>query len=487
MKAVLKLCLSLAVIASGILLYGHSATKAAEIFSDIPASHAAYNEITYLAQGKIVSGDTSGHFNPKSSVTRAEAIAMVGRALNLDGKQRVTSFKDVGSKNFASGFIQSAVDRKIISGYNDKTFKPNGYVTRGEMAIMICKAFDYSFGNSSSGAAKALITRGIDAGLADGTFGFDQKSDRATTATFLARAINSELRTNPSVSYNQVKYVNTNALNVRKGPNANYASIGNLPNQTRVNVGYKVGTWALVKSDTGLTGFVSSTYLSDSQLPSAGGSSDDTSDNGSPTGPLASQTIVLDAGHGGKDPGNIGLNGIREKDVTLEVTLRLKTLFSQTPFNVKLTRESDVYPSLGDRVNFAQQEKANIFVSIHCNASDVKNKGKGTGTESFYYSSAANPNVSESKSLAKFVQDRLVSALDMRDRNVKKGDLHVLRENTMPAILTELGFLDNKDDYAKLSKPEYRTKAANAIFAGILDYYQNKGYDVKSFYSIAGY
>ncbi|WP_050615670.1 N-acetylmuramoyl-L-alanine amidase [Bacillus testis] len=481
MKAVLKLCLSLLVMASGILIAGHSKADAAVIFSDIPAGHQAFNEITYLAQGKIVSGDISGKFNPKANVTRAEATAMIGRVLNLNGNKRKTVFKDVGSANFASGYIQSAVDKNIISGYSDRSFKPNGLVTRGEMAIMICKAFDYSFGNSSSGAAQAIKNRGIDSGVEDGTFGFNRTSDRATTAIFLARAINADLRTNHSVSFNKVKYVNTANLNVRTGPNTNYSISGKLNIQDRVATAYQAGSWTYIKSDSGITGFVLDSYLSVNPLPTTGGSADDTpNEDGTPSSPLSSQTIVIDPGHGGKDTGKIGLNKVKEKDINLDVALRLKAIALKTPFNIKLTRENDTFPELRDRVAFAKQAKANIFVSIHSNA------GKGTGAETYYYSSSAyNPHVADSMALAKFIQDRLTVALDMKDRGIKNGDLHVIRENSMPAVLTELGFLDRKEDFDKLNNPDYRQKAAGAIYMGILDYYQKKGYNVDSLYSYA--
>lgn len=169
------------------------------LFKDISSQHRAYKEITFLAQKDITAGDTKGYFNPNQQVTRAEAAAMIGRALHLDGTKRTTSFKDVSANMFASGYIQSAVDNKILSGYKNGTFKPVEKITRGEMALMISRAFDFDYGNTTAGAEKALISKGISQGMEDGTFGTNLSIIRADFAVFLARAIDENLRiSNPT-------------------------------------------------------------------------------------------------------------------------------------------------------------------------------------------------------------------------------------------------------------------------------------------------
>lgn len=463
------------------LTIGSGESKAAPVFKDISPDHRAYKEITYLAQGKIAGGDTSGNFNPKSNVTRAQFTALLGRAFGLDGTQRNTKFKDVGAANFASGYIQSAVDQKIISGYSDGSFKPDGLVTRGEMAIMICKAFGYSFGNSASGAAQAIMSRGIDQGVEDGTFGSARSALREETAIFLARAIDYTLRSKPTITFSGEKYVNVNSLNIRKGPSTDYSVVGQLNKGDKVTVGYNVGNWTLVKSNTGVIGFVSNYYL----ITSADDQDDDSDnggiDNGN-TNSLASQTLVIDPGHGGLDPGKVGF-GLKEKDVVLDTSLRLKQLLTQTPLNVKYTRETDVTLDLvKDRVPYAISVKGDAFVSIHANG------GGGTGSETYYWGKASkaatNPHIADSKMLADFIQKRLIVALETRDRGIKHGDFHVIRENKMPAVLVELAFMDTKADSDKLNSPAYRQKGAEAIFLGLLDYYNAKGFDVAQYYNI---
>lgn len=477
MKTFVKLLLGLVVFISSICAFEVSKTEAATMFKDISTSHRSYEEITFLAQGKITGGDANGYFKPTQNVTRAEFAAMVGRALDLDGTQKKTKFKDVGAGNFASGYIQSAVDQKIISGYSDGSFKPNGLVTRGEMAIMISRAFGYEFNNSISGAAKAITSRGIDTMQADGTFAAERKAVREETAVFIARAIDYTLRlNNPSVSFNGEEYVKSSTLNVRKGPSTNYDVVGTLKYDEKVMLGYKVGNWTLIKSNNNLIGFVSSAYLASSNPSSSGENPGDTSGGKS----LASQVLVIDPGHGGKDSGATGF-GLKEKDVVLDTALRLKTLLVQTPLQVKYTRETDVFYTPNQRPVMAANWKGNTFVSIHANAYNQS----ANGTETYYWSGrASNLNVSESKLLAESIHKRLVKAMGTKDRSVKPGNYAVLRENTMPAALAELAFIDQKEDNDKLKNPVYRQKAAEAIYLGLLDYYKAKGFDVAKYYDV---
>lgn len=448
-------------------------------FLDIGTSHRAQKEIYYLAAGEIANGSLDGRFYPDRYVTRAEAAAMIGRSLDLNGTKRATDFYDVGSNQFASGYIQSAVENKIISGYSDGSFKPNQFVTRGEMAILINRAFKYGATTASS-SARALMEKGIALGMADGTFGLDLHIKRADFSVFLARALNPELRINDkALSVIRQTTVTVNSLNVRKGPLVNYDSISQLNKGTIVGIIERIGNWAYVKVN-GMKGFVHAGYLSGEETVTP---VEPETPSEEPTSSLneyiKSQTIVIDAGHGGSDPGAVA-NGLREADVTLAVSLKLQSLFKGTGFNIAMTRESDVYPTLSERVAFAKKVGGDIFISIHANSAG----SSASGTESYYYKAAAtNPYVADSQKLATYIQKRLVAAWGLSDRGVKIGDLYVLRENNMPATLLELGFITNKGDAYKLNSSEYQYRAAKAIYLGILDYYQAKtGFDFSALY-----
>ena len=159
----------------------------------------------YLYSTGVLKGDASNRLQPSKYVTRAEAVAMMGRALGLAGKQRATKFSDVPRSSFASGYIQSAVERGIISGRADGTFRPNDLVTRAEMAIMLSKAYSLpaaptgSFSDVPAGMAGYqqiynLAAAKITTGYQDGTFKPTEKMLRSNYSVFLSKAANPSLK-----------------------------------------------------------------------------------------------------------------------------------------------------------------------------------------------------------------------------------------------------------------------------------------------------
>ncbi|MCM3574435.1 MULTISPECIES: N-acetylmuramoyl-L-alanine amidase [Mesobacillus] len=452
-----------------ILPFTANSSEAAVAFLDVDSSHRAYPEISYLAGGNIVNG-TGGYFNPNKEVTRAEAATMLGRALNLNGTKRATMFKDVDPGSFASGYIQSAVEKSIISGYQDGTFRPEQPVKRGEMALLINRAFGYG-GSDTISAANALMEKGIAQGISPGNFGYDLKIKRADFSVFLARAVNYKYRINAQVEFGGDLQIKADSLNVRTGPSTNFTIVHELPIATKVEAAYRVGDWVFIRSAEaeGLVhgAYLTGTYPSFMNKPLPAST------------PLNEEMIIIDPGHGGKDPGASGY-GIQEKAVVLDTALKVKALLAKTPFSYKLTRETDVYLTLSQRVSLAKSVGGDTFVSIHANAFN----GSANGTEVYYYgTSATNPYHSDSKRLAAAIQNRLLAAWKLYDRGIDHGDYHVLRENSMPAVLVELGFIDNKKDNEKLASAWWRQEAAEAIYLGILDYYKAKGYNVTYLYN----
>jgi len=173
--------------------------------TDLTNSAWFSRNMMYLYSAGILKGDASNRLQPSKNVTRAEAVAMMGRAVGLDGKQRATKFTDVPSSSFSSGYIQSAVERGIISGRADGTFRPNDLVTRAEMAIMLSKAYNLSAGPTGSftdvpaGMAGYqqiynLAAAKITTGYPDGTFKPNEKMLRSNYSVFLSKAANPNLK-----------------------------------------------------------------------------------------------------------------------------------------------------------------------------------------------------------------------------------------------------------------------------------------------------
>lgn len=182
------------------------------------------------------------------------------------------------------------------------------------------------------------------------------------------------------------------------------------------------------------------------------------------TGNTDKKIIVLDAGHGGKDPGSSSINKRKEKDFTLPTTLKIADLLRKEPnIEVVLTRSGDTYPTLQERSKLANNVNADLFISIHADSITAGSKSNPSGTGTFY-------TRKESLLFAQTVQKYLVAATGLTDRGVRQENYHVTRETKMPAILLECGFLSNVKDEALLYTDDVQNKIAEAVVTGIKEY-----------------
>lgn len=182
-------------------------------------------------------------------------------------------------------------------------------------------------------------------------------------------------------------------------------------------------------------------------------------------------TIFLDPGHGGNDPGNLGVssNKVVEKDLSLIISKKVaKILSNQNDIEVIISRTEDKYISKSERADMANSQNADILVSIHLNAQQGDNSA--TGVESYYSPKSQD----DSNVLAKKIQETIISYIDVRDRGIKEGNLEVLNRAGMPAVLIECGFLTNQEEEKKLSSDSYQNQLAEGIAQGILSYLDNK-------------
>jgi N-acetylmuramoyl-L-alanine amidase len=185
---------------------------------------------------------------------------------------------------------------------------------------------------------------------------------------------------------------------------------------------------------------------------------------------LSGKKIFLDPGHGGKDPGAVGPNGSKESDVTLSVSKLLKDKLERMGATIFMSRDSDEDVSISRRVSMANSSKANIFVSVHCNAYNDTAKG----VETLYHQTS-----SAGKKLAGLIQSELVSSTNSVDRGIKAdkslsrfpNGLPVLRDTVMPAVLVELEFISNPTYEKILTNPRWQEVFADAIVQGILSYF----------------
>jgi N-acetylmuramoyl-L-alanine amidase len=222
--------------------------------------------------------------------------------------------------------------------------------------------------------------------------------------------------------------------------------------------------------------------------------------------PLSVKRIVIDAGHGGNQPGAISSTGLAEKDVTLDIALRLRRLMKQSSFEVLLTRETDRTVTLADRVAFANSNKADLFVSIHINSLQPHSIRP---LETYYVGASNDPQVlqlaslenrqsgyslseyrqllekvyldvrrNESRALAITVEAALYRSLKplnpkLDDRGVKMAPFAVLVGTQMPAVLAEVSSVTNDEDVKLLNDEQYKEKIAVSLFEGISKYANN--------------
>ncbi len=217
--------------------------------------------------------------------------------------------------------------------------------------------------------------------------------------------------------------------------------------------------------------------------------------------------IVIDAGHGGHDYGTIGPNGVLEKDVVLDVAIRLSKLVQQRlGTEVVLTRSDDTFIPLHERTAIANDHKADLFLSIHANSSPAR---EVAGTETFFLNFTNSPDalnvaarenagadknvgelkdliqtitlndkIEESHTFAEDIQNAIQaqaarSNIAAHNRGVKRAPFVVLIGASMPSVLAEIGFLSNNRDESNLGKPEYRQKVAEALYKGLAQYSQS--------------
>jgi len=213
--------------------------------------------------------------------------------------------------------------------------------------------------------------------------------------------------------------------------------------------------------------------------------------------------IILDPGHGGRDPGAIGKSGVKEKDIVLSIAKILKSKLERAGYEVRMTRESDKYVSLWQRVAFANKEGGDLFISIHANSARCKT---ASGFEVFYLSPASDEEAralaaaenyplgfkkdvshdlnvqatiwdllySENRKDALRLAENVCSSMDkiagLKNRGVKSANFYVLRGAQMPAVLVEVGFISNRFEEENLKQWRFKNRIVDAIVGGVKSY-----------------
>ncbi|WP_216830377.1 N-acetylmuramoyl-L-alanine amidase [Alkalihalobacterium elongatum] len=289
--------------------------------------------------------------------------------------------------------------------------------------------------------------------------------DYVTISSSNSNSGNSSNNSSNSNSIVTTGAVNVTTLNVRQTPSTSGTRVGALARGASVSI-YETnvnGNWLKIKHNNQWAyihgDHVTVTVNNNSQTSSG------STNNRVPSNALAGKTIVIDAGHGGNDPGAVA-NGLREKDVVLRVSLALQKKLEAAGANVVMTRTTDTFVSVNSRFDIANRANGHSFVSIHTNS---LSNSQAHGTETFWNRSNQH---AESQKLAQVAQKHLVQQLKTRDRGVKEGNFGVVRYTKIPSILVELGFITNPSDAAMMKQDRFYEDASEALLNALIEFHK---------------
>lgn len=256
--------------------------------------------------------------------------------------------------------------------------------------------------------------------------------------------------------------ISASGVNIRSGPGTDYSIIASATSGHTYQLIESSGDWLKISLANGESGWVAADFTS--QTTTKEQNTETAPAKQTTNGSLAGYNIMIDPGHGGKDPGASGFNGIHEKEVVDMTTEHVVDHLRDAGATVNLTRTGDSYVSLDQRIQISNDYQTDAFVSIHYNAFPVPIV-KGTST---YYYAGGND-----KNLAQSIQSALADVSSVYDRGIRQGDFKVLRENSDLAVLIEMGFITNPDELETIQSSEFQNEAAEAITNGLINYFNN--------------
>lgn len=250
--------------------------------------------------------------------------------------------------------------------------------------------------------------------------------------------------------------VSVENVNVRQGPGLNYHKVKTLQSKTRLNVLAEKNDWYKVRINDHQFGWIASWLVN-------------RRDNLKKATKLSEATIVIDAGHGGWDSGaeyktNSKHAKYMEKTYTLKMAKLVAADLRTQGAHVILTRDNDQFVGLKARPRLAERVHADAFISFHFDSSPHKNEASGLTT--YYYHKGA------SKTLAKTVNAQF-NGLSMTNRGIDFGDFLVIRDNTRPAILCEMGYINDTHDFKSIKSTTYQLKVAHMVTKGLAQYFNS--------------
>ncbi|WP_169891120.1 SH3 domain-containing protein [Litchfieldia alkalitelluris] len=260
----------------------------------------------------------------------------------------------------------------------------------------------------------------------------------------------------PSTSEENIVKILNNGTNIRSGASTTTSVVARANEGDTFKILGTEGDWYKIDLNNGKTGYIAGwivQVIGDTPTVQKPGVNQY----------LKDKTIVLDAGHGGRDSGAIGVKGTYEKDLTLRTTKLVFDKLTAAGANVILTRNSDTYVSLASRVSISHYRNADAFVSVHY---DSINDSSVRGVTSYYYKNIDVP-------VASAIQTEMIKYTGLKDRGHRSGNFQVLRSNRQPSALLELGFISNLTEELTVNSSNYQENVSNGIYYGLAQYFKS--------------
>lgn len=252
-----------------------------------------------------------------------------------------------------------------------------------------------------------------------------------------------------------------NPTNIRSHPDTGAPLVQTVSSLGEYTVVGEENSWYEIEMADGSTAFVAS-WLTEPVTAENEVSGQSSQSSAHPATQLSEATIVIDAGHGGHDPGAVAKTGFTEADIALATSLKIADNLRVAGANVIMTRTDDTFVTLNDRVYYAHRAHADAFISIHYDAVDIPNSMSGTTT--YYFSEME-------RELADTVNHYLTQNGPLRNNGVRQGNYFVLNSNHRPSILLELGYMNNDHDITLINTAHYHQTIADAVYQGLSSYF----------------
>lgn len=390
-------------------------------------------------EGKVIKVASNDTLNVRSLPnTSGSVVAKLtnGTKVQIIGQDKETKWYQI-SYNGKTGFVSNSYI-SIVGDWNSSSTSTTTMYTTTNLNLRSGASVNYS------------ILTTIPSGAPVTCYSKDSNGWMKVSYNGVTGYVNATYLTSSQPSTSTVKKVTTTNVNMRTGAGTQYSIIKTVASNTVVESLGKSGDWSKVKVGSD-TGYIKSEYLKDYNSSNSGS-------NLVPSKTLYSKVkVVVDAGHGGTDPGAVG-NGYKEKDIVLSISQKVNNKLKSLGFKTVMTRNTDTYITLSNRYSIANNNKADLFVSVHANSST----SSASGVETLY---------KNSKTFANLIQNEMIKETGAKSRGLKyRSDLAVLNGTKMPSALVEVGFISNATEASKIGNNAYQEKLAVGIVNGIAKY-----------------